>query len=319
MSERETAAAIADRAAEWVARLDRAGEDRVVLAELESWLSGDERRRGAYFRARSAWLSLDRAGVLAGAAGMGAEPAAGRPGRRWIWGGGMAAAAAAVLLLFGLSGPAPQRIETAIGEIRRVPLADGSIAAVNTATRLSVEMEPERRTIALDAGEAWFQVAHDRARPFVVEAGDVRVRAVGTAFSVRRLDLGAQIRVTEGVVEIWRTGDDAYRRRVSAGATALVAERAAVAPVIAVDGDGEQRLAWRTGQLIFNGDTLGNAAAELNRYNEIQVRIADPALAAERFVGRFRPNEPDAFARAAAGILDARVEQRDGEIVLSRK
>src|SRR3546814_6499165 len=77
---------------------------------------------------------------------------------------------------------------TAIGEIRRVPLSDGSLAAVNTQTTLDVTMKPELRQVALKDGEAWFQVAKDRSRPFVVEVGDVRVRAVGTAFAVKRTE-----------------------------------------------------------------------------------------------------------------------------------
>ena len=95
MNERETAEAIADRAAEWVARIDAAGDDPNVHAALEAWLAGDVRRRGAYFRAQAAWVSLDRAQVLA--CGQGeheAEPARRRHTRTGLmWGGGIAAAA----------------------------------------------------------------------------------------------------------------------------------------------------------------------------------------------------------------------------------
>ena len=96
MNERETAEAIADRAAEWVARIDAARDDPHVHAALEAWLAGDVRRRGADFRAQAAWVSLDRAQVLA--CGQGeheAEPARRRHTRtRLMWGGGIAAAAA---------------------------------------------------------------------------------------------------------------------------------------------------------------------------------------------------------------------------------
>src|SRR3546814_5104405 len=77
-----------------------------------------------------------------------------------------------------------------------LPISDGSIATVNTASRIAVALEPERRHITLEEGEAWFQVAHDAHRPFVVDVGSVRIRAVGTAFSVRRNP--------EGVDEIGR-------------------------------------------------------------------------------------------------------------------
>src|SRR3546814_7473302 len=84
-------------------------------------------------------------------------------------------------------------------------------------TTLDVTMKPEVRQVALKDGEAWFQVAKDRARPFVVEIGDVRVRAVGTAFAVKRTAAGVDVQVTEGVVEIWRVGDEAKIQRVKEG------------------------------------------------------------------------------------------------------
>src|SRR3546814_16020939 len=98
-------------------------------------------------------------------------------------------------------------------------------------------MKPKVRQIALKSGEAWFQVAKDRARPFVVEIGDVRVRAVGTAFSVRREANGVDVQVTEGVVEVWRVGDEANIRRVSAGPRAFVAPDKAVVSVAAATAE----------------------------------------------------------------------------------
>jgi transmembrane sensor len=175
------------------------------------------------------------------------------------------------------------------------------------------------RQVDLAQGEAWFQVAHDRTRPFIVEAGDVRARAVGTAFSVRRTPAGAEVQVTEGVVEVWSVGREQARRRVAAGSRIAVLDAAGPQAVTEAGAEIDRSLAWRNGQLIFDGDTLGEAVAEFNRYNHVQVRIADPALASERFVGRFRTNEPDAFARAAATILGARAEIGPDEIILSRR
>jgi transmembrane sensor len=331
MSEQETPQAIHDAAAGWVARIDRVGDDPAAQAELETWLAGDERRRGAYYRAQVAWAMLDRASALR-TGRHDEEPEQQEIERRgWlsrrrllVSGGAAAASVAAAAIGIGLwprsAGPvaADRRIETAVGEIRRVPLADGSLAAVNTQTRLDVRLAPDIRRVALDQGEAWFEVAHDRTRPFVVEVGDVRVRAVGTAFSVRRTARGAEVRVTEGVVEVWRVSDENTTWRLAAGAQSFVSYEAGPQPAAEPLGDVDRTLAWRNGQLIFDGDTLGEAVAEFNRYNTTQVRIADPALAGERFVGRFRTNEPDAFARAAANILDARVRFHDNEIVLSR-
>ncbi|MGV1683506.1 FecR family protein [Sphingopyxis sp. NJF-3] len=324
MSERETAQAISDRAAAWVARMDREGHDPAVRAELKAWLAGDDRRRGAYFRAKAAWTMLDRASVF----GAGQPPsyevaAAGGPmfsRRRLLWGGGVAAAAAA--LVVGLPNmdffAAPdQQIQTAVGEIRRVPLSDGSLVAVNTQTALDVTMKPKVRQIALKSGEAWFQVAKDRARPFVVDVGDYRVRAVGTAFAVRQVSGGVDVKVTEGVVEMWRVGDEAHVQRVRAGSRVFAAPGRAIVPVAAASEEIDKTLAWRTGQLVFDGDTIAEAVAEFNRYNVRKIEVGDTALGQKKMIGRFRTNEPDAFARAVATLTDSRAEISAGRIILS--
>lgn len=331
MSERETAQAISDRAAEWVARLDRDGSDARARAELEAWLAGDERRRGAYFRAQAAWHMLDRASVLgAGQAheqerdeGEEREPA-GRggwlPRRGFLWGGGAVAAASLAFAILGpgLLSPPTQRIETALGEIRRVPLDDGSLAAVNTQTTLEVTLTPEVREIELARGEVWFQVAKDRTRPFVVDAGEVRVKAVGTAFAVHRTGTGVDIQVTEGTVEVWREGREAALRRVSAGMRTFVGKATGAAPVVTASEEIDRSLSWRTGQLVFEGDTVAEAAAVFNRYNAVKLEVADAALGREKMIGRFRTNEPEAFARAVATLMDARAETRPDRIILSR-
>lgn len=325
MSERETAQAIHDRAVEWVARLDREGDDPAIQAELDDWLAGDERRRGALFRAQAAWTMLDRASVLRAGRTESVRVETGEESRaawlsrrRVLWGGGAAAASIAAAFAGIAVWPRPvQRIETAIGEIRRVPLDDGSLAAVNTQSRLAVSIEPEIRRVMLDQGEAWFQVERDPTRPFIVEAGEVRVQAIGTAFSVRRTERGADVQVTEGTIEVWNIGAPGKAHRVSAGSRTFVSYAAAPAPAVEAGSEIDRSLAWRNGQLIFDGDTLAEAAAEFNRYNRVHLEIADPALAGERMIGRFRTNEPDAFARAAASLLGARAEMRGDRIVLS--
>ena len=324
MNKRETAQTINDRAAAWVARMDREGSDPAVRAELKAWLAGDDRRSGAYFRAKAAWHMLDRASVL-GAGQTQPNETANSPGfsrRRLLWGGGVAAAAAAALVLgvVGMDFPtAPdQQIQTAIGEIRRVPLSDGPLAAVNTQTALNITMEPEIRHVSLETGEAWFQVAKDRTRPFVVEVGDVRVRAVGTAFAVRRSADGVNVQVTDGIVELWRVGDEANIQRISAGAHVFIAPEKQIVPVTAAGETIDKTLAWRTGQIVLDGDTIAEAVAEFNRYNVRQIEIADAALGTQKMIGRFRTNEPDAFARAVATLTDARAEIGADRIILSR-
>lgn len=313
MVDRESATDIEAAAARWVVRVDRHGEDPGVRAELEAWLAGDSRRIGAYARAEAAWTHLDRASVLPIEA---ARPVpAARLLRRRSLIGGLGAAAAGLAAVFVAPRLLAKRYDTALGEIRRVPMADGSVAAINTNSELEVDLRPRVRAVRLERGEAWFAVAKDPARPFVVASGPVRVRAVGTAFSVRRHDDGSEILVTEGVVEV--STDGQAPRRVTAGQRIFAGNGAARPAEPKADDNLARQLAWREGQIVLDGQTLAEAAAEFNRYNSRKIEVADPRLAGERFVGWFRTNDPQGFAEAAAATFNGQVKA-DGDLIVLR-
>ena len=311
MIKRETAGEIEAAAARWVVRLDRDGRTPELEADLEAWLGADARRRGALLQAEAAWARLDRGRQLAGA-----PPFARRPGkapwpprRALLTGGG--AAIAASLAGVAYLGLARERYRTGVGEIRRVPLADGSTAAINTTSVVEVAMTQRRRVVRLARGEAWFQVAKNPERPFLVEAGRVRVQAVGTAFAVRRQMGGADVLVTEGVVEAWSVGAETRRVRIAAGDKVFVADDAAVAPQTASAEEVDRTLAWRSGKIDLAGETLQDAVDEFNRYNARKLRITDPRLADDRFYGVFRTDDPAGFASAVSQILGAEVSFQD--------
>jgi transmembrane sensor len=311
MAERESAADIEADAARWVVRVDRDGDDPGVRAELEAWLAGDRRRVGAYARAEAGWQHLDRAQLLANE-----TPTTVPLLRRRSLVGGLGALAAG--LVGGVVAPRllSRRYGTALGEIRRVPMADGSVAAINTSSELEVAMRGRLRAVKLDRGEAWFEVAKDPSRPFVVESGPVRVRAVGTAFSVRKREGGSDVLVTEGVVEVWTRDGKTPPRRVSAGQRVFADNSLGVLTPPKAEVDLNRQLAWRDGQIVLDGQTLAEAAAEFNRYNDRKIEVADPRLADERFVGWFRTNDPEGFAEAAATTFNGKVSLRDDAIVL---
>jgi transmembrane sensor len=143
---------------------------------------------------------------------------------------------------------------------------------------------------------------------------------VGTAFSVRRGDeagAGVDVMVTEGVVETWIEGEQAPRRRLSAGSRIILAS--AVSPTVAESpSEIERSLAWRNGEIALDGESLEQAARLFNRYNSRQIVIEDPILAQERFVGLFQTNEPESFAAAVAATLDAVVSDDARSIRISR-
>lgn len=313
MSTQETAREVADQAAEWAARIDGGAVDPDKDPQLQRWLGEDPRRRGALLRAEAALSFVDRGRALAGVIP--------KPHPRPIWirrkflFAGASLAAAVVGIAVVMTGP--HGYHTGLGEIRQLPLSDGSVIAINTQSAVEVAMQPDIRRVTLTRGEAWFQVAHDKNRPFVVSAGRIRVRAVGTAFSVRRYDDGADVQVMEGVVETWTEGEESLRVKVVAGSRAHVAEYEAPKPVPA-SADIQRSLAWREGQIVLEGQTLDEAVAQFNRYNAKKLVIADPSLAAEKLVGQFRATDPRNFAEAVATTLGARIDEVGDMIRLSR-
>jgi transmembrane sensor len=309
----EPANAIDQEALAHLTRCDRAPDNAELCAERDAWLNADPRHQGAYLRAEAAFAHLDRLRALPKEDDKAKEPILSR--RHLLIASGataMAASAAGIALWL----PTRNLIATPVGEIRRVPLNDGSVATVNTNSELAVNLKADLRQLTLDKGEVWFDVAKDGRRPFVVAAGKVRVRAVGTAFSVRRRDDGADVLVTEGTVETWTVGDANKKAFVKAGAQVFVSDVAGPSNIIMASAQIDRTLAWRQGEIALDGLTLGAAAAEFNRYNTRQLTI-DPSLADKKLVGWFHTNEPETFAKAAAATLGANLTQSDTEIHLA--
>lgn len=312
MAKRETANEIDEAAFRWVARLDQDGSEPGLLSDLNSWLAEDPRHEGAYLRAQALWLRLDRASQAE------AEhihpPVLSR--RRVLTGAAGAALAASMAGAWVLLDD--KHVETEIGEIRHVPLQDGSVADLNTQSSVRVTMAKEVRRVRLSQGEAWFHVEHDPNRPFVVESGLVRVRAVGTAFSVRRYDHGAEVLVSEGIVEVWVSGAESAAIRLQAGEKAMVQERQPIQPEVAEAAEIDRKLAWRSGKIDLAGETLGEAAAEFNRYNLKEMIVKQPSLVQKRFYGVFRTDDPEGFAKAVRSSLNVPVEITKDSIVIGR-
>lgn len=310
MSGREHANEIEADAVRWVWRLDAEGRTPALEAELQAWLDGDSRRCGALLQAEAAWAMLD----VARPADIALKPAPTaarlRPGRRAVLAGGGAIAASLAGLATVLM--TRERYGTRVGEIRRVPLQDGSTAAINTQSLVDVAMTPEVRVVTLARGEAWFNVAKNAKRPFVVKAGEVRVRAVGTAFSVRRLGSAVEVLVTEGVVETWTTASPDQRIRLVAGAKAWISDDAGIVERAAQASEIDRKLAWRSGEIDLAGETLAEAVAEFNRYNERKLVISDRSLLQQSLYGVFRTDDPEGFAKAAGVSLGAAVSVMEG-------
>lgn len=331
---------IEETAANWIARR-YAGLTDSEEAELRSWLALDARHAAVFAELETTWRLLD--GARMAGDGVRPDPDTLAPRRRpWVrarWGVGLAAAAA--LLVGGLlwmQGRTAARnysaqLATAVGIVEKHSLPDGSVVRLNTDSELQVRYGAEERRIRLLRGEAHFDVMKDTTRPFFVEAGGVAVRAVGTSFNVRLKPEAVEVLVTEGRVRI----DDAQRGEsllaprqpaqpplLAAGERVVVAAATelpgpAAAPVVTVaPAEIERALAWQDRRLEFVAEPLANIVSEFNRYNRSRLHIDDELLAARRFGGSFRANEPDEFVRLLQSRFDVRVERQGSETILRR-
>lgn len=309
-------------AAGWAVRMAEGTLGEPARAELEAWLAHDPRHRGAFVRAQAIWHDLDRVAAMANGAGTGAAPAQPQGRRRMR----VFALAASLLLAVATGAGVIGHVHfsghhaAAVGQIVRLVLDDGSVVVLNTDSAIRVRYDARQRRIELERGEATFQVVSDPARPFVVQAGEVAARAVGTEFAVRRLGDAVAVTVLEGVVEVARPGSQGLeraRRAVRNDQVVAAPARPMVEKVLTAE-EVSRRHSWREGFLTFDGERLEVAIAEMNRYSQVPIRIDDPGLASEHFVGVFRTGDTRAFARSAAAAFDAHAVEEAGVIVLRR-
>ena len=317
---------ISELAARWVVRADPGGLSPDEQRELDTWLSADARHLGAYVRARALWIDLDRLAALHGHVTELAIPVKRLSRRRLIAAAIAAAGVAGGALSWKMLCNSSERYSSGTGEMRSIALSDGSRLLLNTKTEVVVRLTQQRRDVLLVRGEALFEVAHDRSRPFIVQARDAQVRAVGTAFAVRLEDARVNITVTEGTVEVvdLKSTSDPGRGPLvasgSGGKRVAAHERAIIAPMRAPEvepvapAEADRQLAWREGLVSFDGETLQAAVSEINRHNRRQIVIDDVRLASMPVVGVFSATDFEGFAAATAAALDA-LAIRDGDTI----
>jgi transmembrane sensor len=319
----KTAHQIDAEAADWAARLDRGPLSAEDEAALQGWLDGDTRTLGAFGRMRALALSSERARALGPDFDPASfEPAAYVPRRRIMQVGGAIAAAALIS-----AGGAWQvlrhrgRFITGKGETKVVALQDGSVVTLNTASEIQVSYSDTLRAVELVRGEALFDVAKNKARPFVVAAGDTSVRVVGTSFSVRRIDTApVQVLVREGTVEVFKPAQDTKPVRISANSMAVAQadNMQAIATMPLPAAQLHRQMAWQNGQIAFEGETLARAAEEFSRYSDTRIVIEDSGLAKEEIAGLFKATDPVGFAQTIAISLNAHAKIEEGEVRITR-
>lgn len=314
---------IDQKAAEWAAKTDITQASESEAAALEAWLAEDARHLGAYLRMRAVLERVGKGGAAAFAVptSQSASVLAFKPrrGRRALV--GSIAAGLALVLGIGVAWQANRfdaAYSTALGKTEKERLPDGSVITLNSATTVEVHYRLFRRDIVLRRGEALFDVAKSKVRPFVVASGEMQVRAVGTSFSVSAIN-GRPMRVLvrDGVVSIQANGHQAPIR-LAAGHFAEVSGEQFV--VVAVSAEQiANALAWREGLVVFRRQTLAAAAKEFERYSPIRIEITDPAVAAKTVTGTYVTTDPIGFAKAVSIAWHLKIEQRRDTVRVSHQ
>lgn len=304
------------QAAQWLAR-----EDRGLTAEesdaLELWLGASSLNKVAYLRLKASWQRADRLAALK------------RPGLRVSERAPMAVpalvAAGLVLMLAGGAWhfwPAlrtkvdTRSYATAIGQKQEVRLSDGTRLELNTNTRVRASVTATGRTVTLDEGEAYFDVVHDAARPFVVYAGNRRITDLGTKFSVFRSGDDVRVTVREGRVRVEILGQ-ASQPVVTDGGHEVVTKGGETLVLTKPDADIADDLSWRGGMLVFKEQTLAEAADQFNRYNTRQILVEGNARRI-RIGGSFKADNVDVFVLLLHRGFGLSVNEQGDRIVVSR-
>jgi len=322
---------VAHAAAEWVLRHER-GLSAAEQDEFSAWLAANPLHGVAFGEGRWGWEELDRLVGLQTSQQAIPDPDLLKPKRRarplkFVLPAALAFAAALAVMFFraedAVTLPAPPTVAPlALIEERLLP--DGSKVELNRGAELRVEFTATERRVVLVRGEANFDVAKDPARPFVVWANGVAVRAIGTRFNVRLDPASVEVLVTEGRVAVNHPDTDPTAPlHVTAGNRTVVSlAPAAPAPQVTVmpPAEIEARLAWQPRLLDFNDSYLGEIVAEFNRRNPVRLVIGDEALRELRLSATFRSDNVEGFVRLMESDFGMRAERRlNEEIVLQSR
>lgn len=311
------ATAVEAEAAEWLQRRrfwDWGDEDQ---KRLEAWLAQSVSHRVAYWRLNAGFERSERLTALREPEAFGRPAPSERERARPVL--RLAAAGVAAVAIFGvaslqfLPSQKANTYETQVGGRQTIVLTDGSKIDLNTGTVVRVK----GRSAELIHGEAFFQITHDAARPFVVTAGNHRITDLGTKFAVRTAQAGLEVSLVQGRARIDAPDAPAQRAAVLEPGDVAVATANRISVTRKSQQDLAGELGWRRGVLVFHQTTLGDAAAEFNRYNSKKLIVADARAAKLTIGATFSTDDIGAFARVAKTVFGLRVDDRGNEIVIS--
>lgn len=291
---------------DWLLRLQAEPDDPALRRGLAAWIAADSDHGRAWAQAERTWALIGAVPPVHSArwepAGVPADRKARSPRRRLRWpaGLGLAGAALAASLMLMVNADTLTRLRadqtTGAGELRSVTLADGSTVHLGPRSAIDTEDGPNRRGVRLLAGEAFFEVTPNSARPFIVEAGGVAVTVVGTAFDVRLDPATTTVSVKSGVVAVRHDGGPPMEERLGAGQR-LTVDRAGGRAVRGELAPGDVAT-WREGYLFVDNATVAEVVDELRRYQPGWILLESAQLAERRVTGLYDLRQPERALQA---------------------
>ncbi len=309
-------------AADWFAKLNTLSITTAALEQFQAWRRNPS-NDAAYERIEALW---DVGGRLRGDPDIQRNLAAALSRRRWpprvlaAWNAApkvrnraiVMAAAAVLALAFVIDQSG--RYHTGVGEQQVVTLEDGSRLRLDTDSRVKVRFNSTRRDIQLLRGQAFFDVARDASRPFVVKASGTQVRALGTRFDVRLTGEAVKVTLVEGSVEV--TQPETTKAWRLAPGQSLDTDQTSARPR---QVDVAAATSWTSGRLIFSETPLAQAVAEVNRYSRNKVVVASPRLQTVSVNGVFEVGDTEAFVSAVSDLFELTAERSEREVRLTPK
>jgi transmembrane sensor len=326
----ETSTAPDEAAAYWRVRHDRGDMSAQDGAVFERWLGASFAHRDAWRTTNELWSLFDDAddphleAMRAAARGAGREP------RTWLR--PVAAAIALVATSLGIIGVSrfggsaerkveppslASRYETQRGERATATLADGTLVNLDSDTAITVTFEHAGRHVRLSRGQALFEVAKDKSRPFVVRAGNSSVTALGTVFDVDVASRDLRVVLVEGRVAVNPKSGSRSPNVILTPGQELIANRNGEVRVGMTDA--EAALLWRRGLVEFNDATLAEAVEQLNRTSSRTLRLADPSIGTLRLSGIYRTGSPEGFVTSIAQVLPVTGRNVGDDFVIQRR
>jgi transmembrane sensor len=303
-------ARLTTEAADWYARMRSEDVSEIDAARFRAWLAGDAARRREFEEVDIFWEELAALEQAPEITRWHSRKPAFIP-RRVVF-----AAAATILLAIAAFWSHDELVNqyvTDVGEQRTVPLADGSIVTLNTATRIRVRYSGAERLVELVSGQANFDVAGDAVRPFVVKAAGGEVRALGTVFDVYKVADKVTVTLIEGKVAVTKGSE------VTLAAGEQLSYSKSSTAIRRSQADLPRVSAWRSRQLDFDDTLLSEAIAEANRYSKVQIELDAPQLSEARISGRFEAGRNELFAEGLQTYFHLTAARRDEDrILLSR-